>query len=144
MTDTFLGVLYEVNNLITMIENTKHVKPEFEAVIRDKDIDLYNRWALWCKAPSVLKNSDIFIVHFEFEKTLKNFNWFEDFYIERRQTVYLKDIVDNIKQDLVSAAGSINYSSDYGSVEKGWTQELLEGFMEDILSKNLDTFIYDW
>ena len=109
------------------------IKALFEKEIVDQATSLEERWKYWRSAPDILKNHHQWIVHFDCEKLLpqKEIFWYDDFYVEKCETVRM----DNIVTDY------IEYKGEY---KKGWNEEILKAFKEEILAKNLGSFRLDW
>jgi hypothetical protein len=105
------------------------IKGEFATYIADKSIPLDERWEVFMNAPANLRETSPWIQRF---KGLP-----EDFigydgpvYAERHQTVDMEFILDIL--------GEIEeYDVDPDDID-------IIAFKEDVLSKNLYSFTYDW
>ena len=80
------------------------IKERFVAYIKDTTISIENRWEVFIEAPSDWKNKKSFIQHFNVEKKLKNkeISWYDDFYIEKNETVDMQIIVESLESDFES------------------------------------------
>lgn len=104
---------------------------EYKKFITDKDIPLEKRWNTFKNAPYNWKYHDSYLVHFAIERIInRKITWYDDFYIERHQTVDMCDVIEYIQESdrpiCVDLAAHI------------------DEFKEEILSINLGSFIYDW
>lgn len=102
-----------------------NIKRLYLPYIQDKSIPLEDRWEIFGKVPQELKEHKIWIVHFPSEKKFGEICWYDDFYVERHETVNLIDLVRSINRNK-------------------WSQERIDAFKEDILQMNLGSFINDW
>lgn len=100
--------------------------------IRDKSIPLNDRWEVFKEAPKDWKNQSNWVQQFEVERKLGEISWYDDFYIEKNQTVDMVDIVERLEDDPTRF------------FNKGWTLELIVEFKEEILQENISSFNYDW
>lgn len=113
---------------------------DYQQFITMKDIPLAERWAVFTIAPISWKNTSSWIVDFQIEKELDSeIDWFDDFYFERRETIDTVKFVERLQWEL-------NYDGAPSERMKrqGWTKELIEKFMEEIMQKNLGSFDLDW
>lgn len=112
------------------------LKEKYLNYIQDKSIALEERWKAFCEAPADWKNTDGYIVHFAVEKALKEnggeISWYDDFYIEKNETVHLINVIERLEDEIESFE------------ELGWNSDLIKQFKEEILEKNLASFDYDW
>lgn len=100
------------------------LKNEYLAIIRDENLSLEDRWSVFAKMPMSLKEVDSYIHHFDFESTF-NVSWFDDFYVDRYQTVNMVTIVDQLDGDEDKA-------------------ELKIAIMTECIRDNLGGFVMDW
>lgn len=98
----------------------KLMKSRFERLIAETSIPLETRWRLFCDSPDYLKNHKTWIVDIRLHG--EEIHWYDDFYINRHQTVDMKDIVEHLEE----------------------IDQDLAAFKEEILAKNLGSFVYDW
>ncbi len=121
---------------------TKKTKDAVELIIFDKKLPLDQRWEFWLKVPEDAKNNKGWIEHFRWEQQLpgRRVSWYDEFYIDRHQTVIMEEIVDRVEENIAYAA----QNPDDVSIRETWTQEMLDDFKEEILEKNLYSFVMDW
>lgn len=105
--------------------------------IKDKTIPLEERWEVFVEAPNEWKNNETWAVDFESEKLLKTGNicWHSDFYIERHEIIY---VVDFVLDRLPEYLETDNY---YGKDE---IKTIADAFKEEVIQKNLGSFVLDW
>lgn len=110
-----------------------YLQQEYLQYIANKEIPLEDRWNVFAEAPYEWKHHCSYIEHFDVEEKLQNGSicWYDDFFIDRYQTVNLADFVEDLRGD--------NYDS-----EERWPEELISEFMEEVLDKNLGSFVNDW
>lgn len=113
---------------------------DYKQFITLKNVPLAERWSVFKMAPISWKDAQSWIMNFEIEQKLDcEIDWFDEFYFERRETVNMIDFVERLQWEL---------EYDGGPSEKmkrgGWTKELIEEFMEEIMQKNLGSFDLDW
>ncbi len=110
------------------------LKNRYISYIQDKSIPMAERWEAFCEAPVDWKQQKSYVEHFHVENKLKNreISWYDDFYIEKNETVVMGNIIERLEEEL----------EDFSS--NGWTKEIIEEFKEEILSKNLGSFDWDW
>jgi hypothetical protein len=116
-------------------------KDNFKTVIKDKSIPLKERWELFVKAPTELREKDNWIQSFKAldEALGSQVSWYDDFNRERHETVYLLDIVSDLEYlikdcELCSKRFEVFVNKP----------ELLDQYKEEILEKNIESFEYDW
>ena len=126
-----------LEEIITYKNGSNPLKERYIAYIANQDISLEERWEVFCEAPIDWKNDNSYVVSFDVEKSLRKkgyeLSWYDDFYIEKNETVIMQEIVERIKESL-----------DEELKELGWSEELLNDFKNEILAKNLGSFDYDW
>jgi hypothetical protein len=105
------------------------IKEEFVAYIKDKNIPLEVRWEVFMKVPANLRGTSPWFERFE--GLPEEFIGYDGpVYAERHQTVdmeFILDILGEIEDCDVDPAGID-----------------IVAFKEDVLSKNLYSFTYDW
>jgi len=122
-------------------EAVKLAREKFILVIKDKSIPLGERWELFKKAPTELKNNGSWIESFKAlnEACGGEVSWYDDFCKERHETVHLVDLVSDVE-----------WCIENDQVDRGYCKaffdkpELLDKFKEEILEKNIESFEYDW
>lgn len=112
-------------------ELVSYNKPLLEKWIIDKSIPLEERWNLWKDSPEELKNECQWVEDFTISG--RGISWYDDFYKERCETVYLSDLIHNMQRDFNEPV-----------CLKKYTQADIDDFKEQILAKNLLSFVYDW
>lgn len=125
----------ETTDLIKAIEEYKKpgvLQKRYKAFITDKKIPLADRWEVFRVAPSDWQESNTYIQHFAIEKKVGEIEWYDKFYYERHETVHMYDFVDRIIENIEDED------------EDTWTVELVDEFKEEILSRNLASFDFDW
>lgn len=113
---------------------------DYKQFITMKDVPLAERWEVFVYAPDSWKQTASWIVHFAIEQKLDNeIEWFVDFYFERRETIDMVSLIERLQREL-------DYEGHPSKmIERcGWTKELIEEFMEEIMQKNLCSFDLDW
>lgn len=113
----------------------KEKKIEFESFITNKNVPLDQRWNLWVKAPSELKNKSSSIEYFK--------------EIDSDQIMYEGELVHTDRYqtiEMVLAAENYEWKLKYPRPTDvhEYTQEGLNRFKEEILNRNIESFIYDW
>ncbi len=99
------------------------LKERFETWLKDKSIPVDERWDLWLRAPSEIKNHSSFIEHFKFRG--EEISWYDDFYEQKGATVMLENVIESIAEDEEEI-------------------EPINNLKDQILERNLESFIYDW
>ena len=112
-------------------------KKELHVLLADKSLPLEDRWNLFTKCPSDMLVHDGWIQHF---KTY-DFSWYDDFYCERRQTIYCRDMIDNIRCAIESTP--CQWDKGYAEFFRE-NPEKLDELKEEILADALHSFDYDW
>ena len=109
------------------------LKEVFSDYIKDKSVPLEDRWEVFCAAPDDFSIHEGCQYHFDREEDdFGEISWYDDFYYDRHQTVHMESLIDKI-QDKVNDRFSPK-----------WNLEVLQNFKEEILSKNLKSFVNDW
>lgn len=112
-------------------EKIKEIKAQLEALkigfqkfIVDQSIPLDERWQAWVDAPADVKNHKGWIEHFT--NLPEDFIMYDGpYHAERYETVKMLNLVERIEE------------AEYMSID-------LNALKEEILSKNLASFTYDW
>lgn len=102
---------------------------EFQALIVDKTISLDERWATFIAAPAFLKREEPYIVHFELEQQFGEISWYDDFYVERHNTITAEKIIKMINDN---------------DAERDDAEEFAIAMKEELLTKRLGRFKHDW
>lgn len=98
----------------------------------DKTIPLSKRWATFIDAPACIKNTEDYIVHFDWEKKYHNLEWYDSFNQDRYSTVNMEDLIVSMEE---------SESCDDSSV---YDKQSIIDIKEEILAKNLYSFVFDW
>lgn len=129
------------------IENIKiqqeAVKKEFAEIIKDQSIPLDERWFLFKNTPREFKEHCGWIVHFNALQEIKNFEYECFEYYERHESIDTVDCLVDLFAD------SVYYYIKYPEAckerdKEKYTLDRLNRLKEEILSKNLGSFDYDW
>jgi len=117
----------EMSAVIINFNHTLSVgKANLATYIRDKNISLDDRWKMFCKAPMQMRNTDSYIVTFNWEKKYHEISWYDSFGYDRYATVDMEDVITAMWENEEN------------------NEEELKDMKEEILEKNLGSFIYDW
>lgn len=110
------------------VEEGKSLKKEFENVISNRDLSLDYRWRLFSNVPGSLKNHESWLHQFSAELILpeKEILWMDTFYYDRYTTIDTTAWIDRLDG------------------KKGWTDDIVNTFKEEILAENLGSFVNDW
>jgi len=111
-----IDLIKELNNEL------EKFKKEFYYYITDTNIPLDERWKAFCEAPISIKNTKGWIEDFN----SINIDWFHDYHYDRYTTIVLSNVIDSMLE-----AEEPNL-------------ELIKVFQEEILTKNLHSFVMDW
>lgn len=119
---------YDINILNKKLEDTKK---DFVEYISDNSYPLGVRWDFFCDAPDFLKNQYSSIHTFKWENTNGEISWYDDFYCDRYATVSMDMVIDSMLDRVDEDTNN-------------YTKESIKELQEEILSKNLGSFINDW
>jgi len=121
---------------------------KFKATIKDKSIPLEDRWGLFLKAPDYLIDHDFWTAGLKTldESDNGHFSYYDNWYVERHETVHVIDKVSDLESDLKY------FKENPGTAVhiKKWKMffyenpSKLDELKEEILEKNLGSFEYDW
>lgn len=106
------------------------LKTGFQKFIVDQSVPLDERWQAWLDAPAECKNQKGWIEHFT---TLPgDFIMYDGpYHAERYETVKMADFIERVEEGIACE------EEEYVSID-------LNALKEEILSKNLASFTYDW
>lgn len=122
-----LDVISSINNEIIRFNNEKQILMNFiYSYITDGAIPLQERWEFFETIPNEFLLTSIFYIEYDFLN--KNNISYDDLLIDRRELVDTKELPLNVE--------------DY--IEKEFSEDEMNGFKEEILSKGYGTFEYDW
>ena len=127
-----------------LVKEENEVKEQLTNAFKDKSIPLDERWELFVKTPVHLKKNERHYVEFAtFKEGGYDFQWYDDFYIERYETVNLVRVVEKVEKEM-SYIGQHGYS----------TRPLFQSFFDDdnkiirlkeeILQRGIGSFTNDW
>jgi hypothetical protein len=132
--------LQELNTAIKeFVKYQNTIKQEFLKAIRDKSVPIAERWEFWCDAPSALKDFSQFSV--KFPCMGKNFHWTHDMWFDRYQTVDLEDVVLELENSVQEQCDDLEQQFHRKLFRH---PEVLDQLKEEILSRNLEYFVFDW
>lgn len=120
------------------IADGQEIKKAFAAYIKDKSIPLEKRWETFGVAPVEFKNQNSYIIHFKSEQNLPNREivWYDDFNVEKYETVVMFNLINNQIEDLASPYRDRN--------KEHFTLDFFTLMKEEVLEKNLHSFKFDW
>jgi len=101
------------------------VKKALETYITDSGIDLDTRWLLFCDAPNSVKNAGTWIVVFYWEQKHGKINWYDDFGYDTYATINMQRVINSME-------------------DQEYSLEKINDMKEEILSRNLDSFVNAW
>ena len=119
------------------------VKKEFAEIIKDQSIPLDERWFLFKNTPREFKEHCGWIVHFSALQEIKNLEYECFKYYERRESIDTAECLVDLFEDNVYYYINYPEECEVGDEEK-YTRDRLNRLKEEILSKNLGSFDYDW
>lgn len=120
------------------IADGEQIKQAFVTYIKDKSIPLEERWKTFGAAPFEFKNQDSSVVYFKVENTLSEGEivWYDDFNIEKYETVEMFQFINRQIEDLASPYRDKN--------KEQFTLEFFTAFKEEVLDKNMHSFKFNW
>lgn len=121
----------------------KAVKKEFAEIIKDQSIPLDERWFLFENTPRDFKEHCGCIVHFNALQEIKHLEYECFEYYERRESIDTAECLVDLFADNVYSYINYPEECEAGDKEK-YTLDRLNRLKEEILSKNLGSFDYDW
>ena len=114
---------------IHLDEQLNILKDKIADVLKDKSISLTQRWDFFAELPDYLGNHESWIQHFD---SLGDISWYDDFGKDRYALVRMKDVVESMEDD-------IEYRE-----EQGYPQYDIAALKEEILERNIVSFVFDW
>jgi hypothetical protein len=165
------GIIYVLNdyreatmNKLTVLKNTIDIleisisskKKEFETIIADKSIALKDRWKLFREAPYFLKDHAPWIEHFymyEYDPVdpasislQRDSDITHDKGFNRNEEVDVVNLIDQYREDIVADEFPDTDFETIGQIDQVVCSKdaRLNEIKEDILSRNLGSFCYDW
>jgi hypothetical protein len=139
-----------LDEIIAFKQAPNGLKDRSVAYINDMTVPLSVRWAVFKEMSDDWKVEESWIQHFDAEKLLPcgEISWYDDFYVEKYETV---DMVEFVEERLIEKLFEES-DEDYPDEVYGATidtlppeiQTIVDAWREEILSKNLASFTYDW
>ncbi len=124
------------NNIVTAVNMVNIAKAQFAETIKDKQIPLEERWKLFEETPLYIKGFEPWVERFIFSG--EQIAFYDDFDVEKGSTVDLHDIVQTLTEQL-------SHDGHYNPIELTEANILdLDALKEDILQRNIGSFVYDW
>lgn len=122
-------------------ESLEKTKLPFEDYIKNKEIPLNERWDIFIIAPSEMKNHDNYLT--SFDSLPNDFVMYDGpIHVERGQTIKTNDMIEEIEEELINIKNDDFFRSDY--YKNMFIAVNLDSIKEEILSKNMGSFDYDW
>lgn len=112
--------------------------------IADVRIPLKERWNVFKEMPYGWKNRENYIHHFDSEKLFPSgeISWYDDFYIEKYETVEMVFFVEERLTDKLLEMSDMDFDDLESLPPEGL--KIVDSFREEILSKNLGSFEFNW
>lgn len=107
------------------------LKEKFAAYVADKTVPLEDRWSLFETAPDALKEHSSWYADFKINN--EEISWYDDYYLDRHQTMDTLDLVSQTEEMTLSDYTTPKYS-----------ENVINDLKEQVLAKNLGSFVYDW
>jgi hypothetical protein len=131
--------------LVNRLHEKQMFDTEFKAFIRDQSISLEERWDFFKFAceNNLFVNVDCWLYNSKLLERNNNFTWYDYFYIEKYQTVYFPQVIQDLSDKLESA---LDPENDYDDIEDCLlkSQEEIDELKEEILATGYSGFVYDW
>lgn len=121
-----------------------NLKNEFAQYIINKDISVLDRWDFFINAPSKLKSSFTGVATFN-SKILKNYmqNFLNGPGSPRGEKIVMEELLQDYAHPDITQEELDYLAENYLGCDS-LTKEDIEEAMEEVLSKNLESFTYDW
>ncbi len=132
--------LHEANQVVDFFTKSRdQVKTDILNVLKDTFYPLPERWELFKKCPADLLKTETYGPPSGLD-TLAGHEivWYDDFYIERHETVDSVDIVERMEENLTST-----YSSQFFE-RHTVTQADIDAYKEAVLQSGVKEWEYDW
>jgi len=128
-------------SLVNRLYEKQMFDTEFKAFIKDQSISLEERWDLFKFAceNNLFVNVDWSIIRLKTLEANRNFCWYDDFGVEKYQTVEFTSIVESIEEYVEE---SLEEKDE--EVYPITTREKLNELKEEILATGYSGFVYDW
>lgn len=118
------------------------LRDRYVAFVTDATQSLDERWEVFKEAPTEWKNEKSYIEHFDAEKLLPGgeVSWYDDFYIEKYETV---DMVGFVEERLIDHLMD-HFDFDIDDELPEEVQVIVDAFKCEVLAKNMASFKFDW
>ncbi len=122
-------------------ESLEKSKLPFEQYIKNKEIPLDERWEIFILAPSEMKTHENYLT--SFDSLPNDFVMYDGpIHADRGNTIETKDMIENIQESLDEISSGDFYRDDY--YKNKFLEVDMNAIKEEILSKNMGSFDYDW
>lgn len=134
----------------TLLVNRLHEKQmfdtEFKTYIKDKSIPLEERWDNFKFAVEnkIFVNINGWVIHLKTLESSRNFSWYDDFGVEKYETVKFERVVERVSDNLEEILEDPDYSEDFRDNYPIITREELNQLKEEILATGYSGFVMDW
>lgn len=121
-----------------IMQKYRGVKTEFRSYITDKNVPVLERWDFFVHAPSELKNNKDYLWEPQSNFLKKFFDKLSDFpeVYGRGKNIYLGELLNDIV-----CQGKIYMECVY---VENISEDEVKNALEEILSLNLEYFVFDW
>lgn len=139
-----------LNEIIAFKKAPAGLEDRAIAYITDMTVPLSVRWAVFKEMPIDWKIEESWIQHFDAGKLLPGgeISWYDDFYTERYETVDMVSFVENALPEYLFERVDVGYPDEvYGGTVDTLPPEIqtiVDAWREEILSKNIASFKFDW
>ena len=132
--------------LVNRLHEKQMFDTEFKDYIKDKKFPLEERWDNFKFAceNKIFVNVESWVVHLKTLESSHNFSWYDDFGVERYETVEFTYIVGRISDNLEEILEDPDYSEDFRDNYPIITREELHQLKEEILATGYSGFEMDW
>lgn len=128
---------------ISIDHQITRAKDAFEYFINDKTMPIAVRWEVFKETPDYLKNKESWIYHFECLTRNQDDEWLDNCW-NRGQTVNFVDVIDGMDADIAFLKQEAELQGT-DLVFDSWYDPVIVNIMkEEIMRKNLGSFVYDW
>lgn len=131
--------------LVHLLHEKQTFETEFKAFIKDKKFPLEERWDLFKFAceNNLFVNIKSCYPQIKILERTNNFTWYDYFYVEKYQTVYFPQVIQDLSDRLES---SLDPENEYGNIDDCLlkSQEEIDELKEEILATGYSGFVYDW
>lgn len=130
--------------LLKSNRNSQELKESYLAIITDKSISLEDRWEIFVTAPNEFKHHDPYIQHFDtIKKNFPYFTLYDEMNIEKEEKVVMTEFIDSFNERMQDQELYPDEQDEIGS-KLFKEPEILDQLKEEILAKNLGSFLNDW